>query len=496
MRVSISKMMETSGVKFGTSGARGLVKSMNDKVCYSYTLAFLNHLKTKNMLSNNSDVAIAGDLRPSTPKIIKACAKAISDAGHNVINCGYQPSPSIANFGLIKEIPTIMVTGSHIPADRNGIKYNTPIGEITKNDELGIKAQNIDLDENLFDDNSNFKSPYTMPKISLVCDSLFRRRFLSFFPDDHLSGLNIGFYQHSTVGREVFPEILEALGANIHLLGYSDIFLPVDTEAIRPEDVKLAKKWCKNFNFDAIVSADGDCDRPLLCNANGEWLRGDLLGVLAAQAINAEGVVTPVSCNSVLEKSGLFPHTKRTKIGSPFVIKGMQDLGTETNISPIVGYEANGGFLTYSIIEQKGKHLEALATRDALLPIICVLGVIAKSQISLKELCEQLPARYTLSDRLKEFPTEISSKKISAIKGNDFDITKANVKAIFGNICGELVEIDETDGLRFTFDSEEIIHLRPSGNAPELRCYNEASSQARVEELNSKCMEILSAWRN
>ena len=46
------------------------------------------------------------------------------------------------------------------------------------------------------------------------------------------------------------------------------------------------------------------------------------------------------------------------------------------------------------------------------------------------------------------------------------------------------------------FDSEEVIHLRPSGNAPELRCYNEAADIKRVEELNEKCMDILRSWKN
>jgi phosphomannomutase len=43
------------------------------------------------------------------------------------------------------------------------------------------------------------------------------------------------------------------------------------------------------------------------------------------------------------------------------------------------------------------------------------------------------------------------------------------------------------------FDSDEVIHLRPSGNAPEFRCYNEAATAARVAELNIACMKILAA---
>ena len=46
-----------------------------------------------------------------------------------------------------------------------------------------------------------------------------------------------------------------------------------------------------------------------------------------------------------------------------------------------------------------------------------------------------------------------------------------------------------------TFDSEEIIHLRPSGNAPELRCYVEATSQERAKKLLTDCIQVLESFR-
>ena len=48
-----------------------------------------------------------------------------------------------------------------------------------------------------------------------------------------------------------------------------------------------------------------------------------------------------------------------------------------------------------------------------------------------------------------------------------------------------------TDGLRVTFQSSEVLHMRPSGNAPEFRCYNEANSEERVQEMQRISMEIL-----
>ena len=67
------------------------------------------------------------------------------------------------------------------------------------------------------------------------------------------------------------------------------------------------------------------------------------------------------------------------------------------------------------------------------------------------------------------------------------------MERLFGALCGEVRAIDTTDGLRMTFENGEIVHLRPSGNAPEFRCYNEAGTQARAAELNRACLAMLSA---
>ena len=66
---------------------------------------------------------------------------------------------------------------------------------------------------------------------------------------------------------------------------------------------------------------------------------------------------------------------------------------------------------------------------------------------------------------------------------------------MFSTEFGPVATVDRTDGLRITFDSGEIAHLRPSGNAPELRAYTEAGSVERAREMNQICMAILNNWR-
>jgi phosphomannomutase len=68
----IDHLMTESGVKFGTSGARGLAADMTDRVCYAYTAAFLQYLVFQGAIASGADLAMAGDLRPSSPRILAA----------------------------------------------------------------------------------------------------------------------------------------------------------------------------------------------------------------------------------------------------------------------------------------------------------------------------------------------------------------------------------------------------------------------------------------
>ncbi len=493
-QVIISELMESSGVKFGTSGARGLADDMTDRVCYAYTLAFMQFLDGQNAIEAGSRVAIAGDFRPSSPRIMNAVALAVMDAGCEPVNCGFIPTPAVACYAMSFGMPSIMVTGSHIPDDRNGIKFYKPEGEILKPDEQAMTARSVLLAAGLFDAAGNTVGEAVLPAASQDAERYFVQRYLDFFPVDCLAGQKIGVYQHSTVARDMLVEVMQGLGAEVTPLGRSEKFIPVDTEAIRPEDVRLAAQWAGEYKFDSIVSADGDGDRPLVSDASGIWLRGDVAGILCARYLQAECVATPVSCNSAVEKSGCFKRIDRTRIGSPFVIAAM-DAAISDGANNVVGYEANGGFLTATDIELGGRILTALPTRDAMIVPLAILLLAKASGSSILSVLATLPQRFTYSDRLKEFSTELSQSRLAALKTGDLAADIDAAEAVFGEVFGSVASIDTTDGVRVTFASDEIAHLRPSGNAPELRCYNEADSEPRAMEMNKICMSILESWR-
>ena len=369
----------------------------------------------------------------------------------------------------------IMVTGSHIPDDRNGLKFYLPTGEIGKADEAGILEAFAALHEN---DLLEFEAmaEWQRPAAALDVAAPFVARYADFFGPKALSGLTVGVYQHSSVARDVLVEVLEKLGAEPVPYGRADTFIPVDTEAHRPEDVALLRQWAGEGRCDAFVSTDGDGDRPLVADADGTVLRGDVIGLLTARHLGLSTIVTPVTSGSAIERSGIARTVRRTKVGSPFVIAGMEEAATQGEAG-IVGFEANGGLLLGSTVERDGRRLSALATRDSLLPILAVLAEMAATKSPLAGIVERLDAGFSAAHRLKEVPTAESGALLDRLAGEE------PFRRDFFSGVGEVAAVDRLDGVRITLVSGETVHYRASGNAPELRCYVEAASRDEAEHL-------------
>jgi len=482
-------------LKFGTSGVRGLVTEMTDRACCLYTRAFLQHVRNR---TGTRTVALAGDHRPSTSRVLRAAAFAACEEGFDVRYCGRVPTPAVTLYGMHRGLSSLMVTGSHVPADRNGIKFNMPWGEVLKKDEQEISSGFLRLqqeeDARTRQGNSSFTPDGDFSRETLLepgpVDHAAReeyiRRYLHFFPADCLEGLRVVFYQHASVSRNILPEMLLKLGAEVENVGWSDTFVPVDTEAV--ENPEQLAGWVREFRAHALATTDGDADRPLLVDENGRVIRGDVLGILVASYLGADSVSAPVSCNTSLEACGRFLRTRRTRIGSPYVIESMQ-AAVAAGDRAVVGYEANGGFLTATDIRSPDTHasLRALPTRDAALPILSLLHLSTQQDRTLGELVSDLPGRYTQSGLLRRVDPERGTKLVNGYEQNG----KEAAEETFGEIFGEVETLDFTDGARILFRSGEIVHLRPSGNAPEFRCYTEAGSETRAREINEIALRVV-----
>lgn len=437
-------------LKFGTSGLRGLVTDLTPEAVAAYVTAFTAVCPTGGALY------VGRDLRASSARIAGDVARAGQAAGLRVVDCGAVPTPALALASIGAGAAAVMVTGSHIPADRNGLKFYVPSGEISKADEISILKMHR-MPEGM--------RPGPEPVTDTTVGAAYVARYVTAY-GAALQGMRIGVYSHSAVGRDLLIETLRALGAQVTELGRSDIFIPVDTEAVDPSVREQLRGWADGL--DAIVSTDADGDRPLLADAAGQVIGGDILGQIAAKALGARVVVTPVSSNGGVEEKG-FDRVIRTRIGSPHVIAAMEGQ------DDVVGYEANGGFLLGFTAQGPNGPLPPLMTRDSTLPLLAAL--VACRGRGLAELVAAEPPRFTAADRLTEIPSEHGQALVERLT-ND-----AAARARFLDRLGPEAGQDLTDGLRITLTDGRVVHIRPSGNAPELRIYVEAEAPQAAADL-------------
>jgi phosphomannomutase len=184
----------------------------------------------------------------------------------------------------------------------------------------------------------------------------------------------------------------------------------------------------------------------------------------------------------------------------------------------ILGWEANGGFLTGSNIGFAAGTMGALPTRDSTLPILANLFAAATQGISLSVLWDRLPARFGRAGLIDNVPVAVSQAilanlvpagdaievefggaervvgrnradaipmPLAAGPAKDWRQRKATLSRFFTCALGfdDIVRINILDGVRVYFHNGDVAHIRPSGNAPQLRIYANSDSQARADQI-------------
>ena len=538
-------------LQFGTSGRRGLVVDLTQLEIYINALAELNYLQalpeSKGGILAGQEFYFASDLRPSSTsyvdeqggrgEIAQAIERAIRDSGMRPVYLGRIPTPALACFALSRHRGSMMVTGSHIPFDRNGYKTNTSQGELLKEHEQPIgevvlatrkRLYSQPFAESAFDESGRFKTGRgELPAETAEARTAYIARYTEFFAGRSLKGQRVLVYQHSAVGRDLIVELLRAFDAEVVAAGRSDIFVPIDTENIDAGQLAaiqaLANQAIEAHGpLFAVISLDGDSDRPLVLGldpltSSVQFFGGDLVGMITAEYLRADAVVVPISCNDGIDRGSLANVLEpKTRIGSPYVIAGMEAAGRKGR-KLICGWEANGGFLTGSDIQRNGRILKALPTRDAILPILCTLFSAHEQGLSLSALFAKLPRRFSRAALLKQFPRVVSQKILKlfspakpevqdvvfqsgqiVVGGNTgveitvTDAMRRNLEAIRCDLenfftpelgFGRISHLNYTDGVRVIFENADVAHIRPSGNADELRLYAVADTRERAEQI-------------
>ena len=384
---------EPQELKFGTSGRRGKVVDLTQLEIYTNVLAELEYFQSlpssEGGIVRGEEFFIGYDLRPSSTsfvaeqggcgEIAQAAVAAIQDAGMQAVNLGRIPTPALTFYALSRNKGSIMVTGSHIPFDRNGYKINTSKGELRKEQEAPIdievgrvreKLYNQRLEQSRFDQRGFFKTGHRdLPPECVEVRSAWIERFTTFFAGASLRGQRLLLYEHSAVGRDLLAEILRCLGAEVITAGRSDTFVPIDTENIDAAQLVAIQTLAdeaasKHGPVFAVVSMDGDSDRPLILGVDPltgrvRFFGGDLVGMLVAEYLKVDSVVVPISCNDAIDQGNLRQIVEpKTRIGSPFVIVGMEE-ALKKGKQRVCGWESNGGFLTGSDIQRNGAILKS-----------------------------------------------------------------------------------------------------------------------------------------
>ncbi|MDD5634585.1 MAG: hypothetical protein PHW46_04835, partial [Candidatus Omnitrophica bacterium] len=425
---------------FGTSGIREYVRYLEDIKCYAVAEAIISYL---NNMGEPATIALAGDFRPSTPRIMLTQMMGALNLGSEVVYGGNVPTPAIVYYGMYRgqgAIPSAMVTASHcavlpLEEEQNGIKPNRTTGEVLKEDERRIlkhvrEFMEIEFmmrqEQSMFEKKGGLKDQgklsasqsallkkaiEIMKVVNKEAEEMYIKRYTDAFGKIFDENDTMAFIEHMAVGRDIVKEIFgkTGLGADIEAYHRNEDWeegLIVDTEDIKPKLEGIVKEiarehWSDSKKLKGIFTTDGDSDRPALFEENGTFVYGDKFDYFACEYIRKlksnknkkmfVAVTATVSDAVIRRMKSIGIEVAKVKIGSPYVVKAMEDRlerAKQMHEEVVVcGFERNGGFLLGSdIILDNDKIVKALPTRDAVLPLICAFHTAKEEGKTISEL--------------------------------------------------------------------------------------------------------------
>lgn len=381
---------------FGTDGVRGKAGDFLDaitvlKLAKAAGIYFRKHSTTKKIL-------VGKDTRRSGYMIENALVSGLTAVGYDVIQIGPMPTPAIAYLTESMRCDAgIMISASHNPFEDNGIKFFDNHG-----DKLSIAAE--EEIEKIFSDVELMTNEQVTGKeigSSKRIDDVIGRYIVSIkssFPKDlTLKGLRIVLDCANGAAYKVGPTILEELGADVITINNKPNGFNINDNcgAMHPETVA---KLVKEYRADIGLALDGDADRLVVVDENGEIVDGDkLIGALCAYLKNenlleGNGCVATVMSNKALEdylgshKIKLF----RSNVGDKYVLEVMK----EKSIN--FGGEQSGHII-FSDVAKTG---DGLASALQVLALIIKSGKKASEVLNPFELYPQILHNMKVSEKI------------------------------------------------------------------------------------------------
>ncbi len=437
---------------FGTNGIRGVFsEDFTLEFVHDMTLAIATYFK-------KGPILVGYDGRESSQIIAKVVCSALNYAGLDCNNAGLVPTPCLEY--AVKKLSYsggIMITASHNPPQYNGIKLAAKDGvEISREDELII--EDIFLKKNWIKNPSKWGITEKEDRaINVYVDGI-----ISQIDSQKIKSKNLKVVLDLGNGAQAVtaPIFCKSLGCKIFLINEKiDGLFPGRGSEPTPQNLSELSKIVQQSNADLGIAFDGDGDRSIFCDNNGDILTGDKSALVLTKFILQKNpnslVVTCLNSGSNIELVANEFNSKviRTKVGSVEVSRKM----VPTNA--LIGFEENGGFMF-------GKHNQV---RDGCMTLALMLEFLAASEKTLSEEISSLPPSFTTKDKVA-CSQEDSKKLIQSLKE-------------------EFPNSDTTDGIKITSNSKNWVMIRPSGTESIIRIYGEAETQQKLDTLMSKYLQ-------
>lgn len=357
---------------FGTDGIRGVAnKELTPAIAFRLGQAVVTYLTDK----SRARFIIGRDTRISGTMLESALVAGITSAGADAFLCGVIPTPAVAH--LIRELDMdggIVISASHNPPEFNGLKVFS---------REGFKLPD-DLEEQIevfLNSREPIEAPFGAHVGVAYCEKDAVERYISFatncFEPHVLKGLRIALDCGHGASSLTSPEAFERLGAEVTAINTdfngNDINVGCGSTHLEPL-IELVKSG----GFDLGIAHDGDADRTLAVDEQGNAIDGDQIIAVLAQDMQERGVlhndtvVSTVMCNLGFERalSERGFNVIKTKVGDRYVLEQMQAMGAN------IGGEQSGHVIL----------LDHNSTGDGLITALSIASVVAKTGKPLSEL--------------------------------------------------------------------------------------------------------------
>ncbi len=396
---------------FGTDGVRGvanrgLTASLAMKLGMAaghWASGHWNSLHSKRPL-----VVIGRDTRISGDMLEAALSAGLNATGVEALNIGVVPTPAVAQITLaLKAAAGVVISASHNPYEDNGIKFFGPDAKKLPDsveDELEALLDRLD-DIELPIGEKIGTTRYDREAVKIYLDRIAAT--LGGVQSRPLSGLRLVMDCANGAAYELAPSLFSELGADLILLNHMPDGVNINHEcgSTKPEEMALAVKQHK---ANIGIAFDGDADRVLLADENGEIVDGDQMMAIIAMDLKKRDLLTNdvvvatimsnVGLEKALELEGIRLH--RTAVGDRYVAAAMDEL------SAVVGGEKSGHVLL-PMVTPSG---------DGLVTALQVLKIAHDSGKTLS----------SLASVVKYYPQLLKSLRVQSREGweNDLDIKR------------------------------------------------------------------------